>query len=158
MDLLFHFDKLLSAGLHQSVKPWLGFNAYPDCDPSTVLVQAVCELLTVAGKTLDSASPQSKQRTTAYFTVMEKWMNSKSLPSRTRFMARDLIELRRSNWIPRRAQLQVFVRSSNMPASCFGCKIHGFLLQVPTLLLHFQGFLQHTKASQVCQSSTRRLI
>lgn len=79
-------------------------------------MQAVCELLTVAGKTLDSASPQSKQKTTAYFTVMEKWMNSKSLPSRTRFMARDLIELRRSNWIPRRAQLQVLVHTSNMPA------------------------------------------
>lgn len=79
-------------------------------------MQAVCELLTVAGKTLDSASPQSKQRTSAYFTVMEKWMNSKSLPSRTRFMARDLIELRRSNWIPRRAQLQVFVLANSMPA------------------------------------------
>ena len=72
-------------------------------------MQAVCELLTVAGKTLDSASAQSKQRTSSYFSVMEKWMVSKTLPSRTRFMVRDLIELRRSNWIPRRAQLQVNV-------------------------------------------------
>ena len=85
-------------------------------------MQAVCELLTVAGKTLDSSSPQSKNRTTAYFTVMEKWMNSKSLSSRTRFMARDLIELRRSSWIPRRAQLQVLLLTDNMLSSCFCCK------------------------------------
>ncbi len=71
-------------------------------------MQAVCELLTVAGKTLDSASAQSKQRTSSYFSIMEKWMVSKTLPSRTRFMVRDLIELRRSNWIPRRAALQVW--------------------------------------------------
>ncbi|DBA68932.1 hypothetical protein WJX79_006578 [Trebouxia sp. C0005] len=75
-------------------------------EPSENNVEAVCELLTVAGKTLDSASAQSKQRTASYFNVMEKWMVSKTLPSRTRFMVRDLIELRRSNWIPRRAALQ----------------------------------------------------
>jgi len=75
-------------------------------------MQAVCELLTVAGKTLDSASAQSKQRTSSYFSVMEKWMVSKTLPSRTRFMVRDLIELRRSNWIPRRAALQVWTHLS----------------------------------------------
>lgn len=75
-------------------------------EPSENNVEAVCELLTVAGKTLDSASAQSKQRTSSYFSVMEKWMVSKTLPSRTRFMVRDLIELRRSNWIPRRALLQ----------------------------------------------------
>lgn len=75
-------------------------------EPSENNVEAVCELLTVAGKTLDSASAQSKQRTSSYFSMMEKWMVSKDLPSRTRFMVRDLIELRRSNWIPRRAQLQ----------------------------------------------------
>lgn len=73
----------------------------------THVLQAICELLTVAGKTLDAASAQSKQRTTAYFSTLDKYMNSKTLPSRTRFMVRDLVELRRSNWIPRRAALQV---------------------------------------------------
>lgn len=71
------------------------------------MLQAVCELLTVAGKTLEAASAQSKQRTASYFAELDKYMNSKVLPSRTRFMVRDLVELRRSNWIPRRAQLQV---------------------------------------------------
>lgn len=33
-------------------------------------------------------------------------------------MARDLIELRRSNWIPRRAQLQATMLPFDMPASC----------------------------------------
>ena len=58
---------------------------------------------------------------------MDKWMGSKLLPSRTRFMVRDLIELRRSNWIPRRAQLQVRL-TAHVPASAVNLVIdHTFL-------------------------------
>ena len=38
---------------------------------------------------------------------MDRWQKSKALPSRIRFMVKDVVELRRSKWIPRREQLQV---------------------------------------------------
>jgi translation initiation factor 4G len=69
-------------------------------------VEAVCELVTIAGKALDAASKQGKDRMNEYFATLERWQKSKALSSRVRFMVKDVIELRRSAWIPRREVLQ----------------------------------------------------
>ena len=67
----------------------------------------MCELLTIAGQSLEAASQKSRERVGTYFGVMDRWQKSKALPSRIRFMVKDVVELRRSKWIPRREQLQV---------------------------------------------------
>ncbi|KAK9820254.1 hypothetical protein WJX72_008106 [[Myrmecia] bisecta] len=68
-------------------------------------VEALCEMLTIAGKKLDE-SDKGRKKLEGYFVLLEKWAKSPLLAARIRFMIRDVIELRRSKWIPRRETLQ----------------------------------------------------
>lgn len=70
--------------------------------------QALCELLTTSGKNLDNRTKE-KKKIDGYFTALEKWLRSPALAARIRFLIRDVIELRRSQWVPRREALQVGV-------------------------------------------------
>ena len=67
--------------------------------------QAMCEMLTIVGKKVEEMT-KSKQRIEGYFAVLERWSKSKALPSRTKFLIRDILDLRRSKWVPRRQKDQ----------------------------------------------------
>ncbi len=67
--------------------------------------QAMCEMLTIVGKRLEEAA-KNKARLEGYFAVLERWAKSRALPSRTKFMIRDILDLRRSKWVPRRQKDQ----------------------------------------------------
>lgn len=71
-----------------------------------VVSQALCELLTKAGKKLE-ASTKSKAKFDATFANLDKLSKHKKLAPRMKFLIRDVIDLRKSSWIPRRDVLQV---------------------------------------------------
>lgn len=70
-------------------------------------VQALCEILTIAGKRLDGVT-KKRPLVEGYFSSLEKLAKSGKLPSsRIRFLVRDLADLRRNKWVPRREKIQV---------------------------------------------------
>ncbi len=69
-------------------------------------MQALCEMLTIAGKRLDEVTKKRPQ-VDGYFTALEKLSRSGKLPARIRFLLRDLLDLRANKWIPRREKIQV---------------------------------------------------
>ncbi|KAM6224598.1 eukaryotic translation initiation factor 4 gamma 1 [Rhynchocyon petersi] len=63
-------------------------------------LECLCRLLTTIGKDLDFE--KAKPRMDQYFHQMEKIIKEKKTSSRIRFMLQDVLDLRRSNWVPRR--------------------------------------------------------
>lgn len=63
-------------------------------------LECLCRLLTTIGKDLDFA--KAKPRMDQYFNQMEKIIKEKKTSSRIRFMLQDVLDLRQSNWVPRR--------------------------------------------------------
>lgn len=53
------------------------------------------------GKRLDAPGPE-RLKVDSYFTIIATLSRNNELPSRNRFMLMDLIDLRKSDWIPRR--------------------------------------------------------
>jgi hypothetical protein len=64
--------------------------------------EALGNMFATIGKTIDT--PQAKEFMTVCFTKMRKFSDDKKLSSRVRFMYKDLIELRESDWVPRRKE------------------------------------------------------
>lgn len=62
--------------------------------------EALCNLFTTIGKTIDNAKAQPYMR--VYFSKIEKLSDDKTLSSRSRFMYKDLIEMRSKGWKLRR--------------------------------------------------------
>eukprot|EP00240_Pyramimonas_obovata_P000669 CAMPEP_0118933126 /NCGR_PEP_ID=MMETSP1169-20130426/11361_1 /TAXON_ID=36882 /ORGANISM="Pyramimonas obovata, Strain CCMP722" /LENGTH=548 /DNA_ID=CAMNT_0006875853 /DNA_START=132 /DNA_END=1774 /DNA_ORIENTATION=+ len=68
-------------------------------------MEALCQLLTTVGKNLDNM-PRSKPLIEGYFVRLQGFTkNEKAVSSRIRFMCKDVIDLRRNKWIPRREKL-----------------------------------------------------
>uniref|UniRef100_G1R3G8 Eukaryotic translation initiation factor 4 gamma 1 n=1 Tax=Nomascus leucogenys TaxID=61853 RepID=G1R3G8_NOMLE len=63
-------------------------------------LECLCRLLTTIGKDLDFE--KAKPRMDQYFNQMEKIIKEKKTSSRIRFMLQDVLDLRGSNWVPRR--------------------------------------------------------
>ncbi|XP_052081892.1 eukaryotic translation initiation factor 4 gamma 1-like isoform X1 [Mytilus californianus] len=63
-------------------------------------LECLCKLLRTIGKELDSE--KAKPRVDQYFQRMNKVVEEKKTSSRVRFMLQDVVELRHSNWVPRR--------------------------------------------------------
>ncbi|CAD7081376.1 unnamed protein product [Hermetia illucens] len=63
-------------------------------------MECLCQLIRTCGKNLDTE--QGKKLMEQYFEKMEQRSNSQKYPPRIRFMLRDVIELRKNNWIPRK--------------------------------------------------------
>uniref|UniRef100_A0A3Q2ZGZ8 Eukaryotic translation initiation factor 4 gamma 1 n=1 Tax=Hippocampus comes TaxID=109280 RepID=A0A3Q2ZGZ8_HIPCM len=63
-------------------------------------LECLCRLLSTIGKDLDfeKAKPLMDQ----YFKQMDKVIKEKKTSARIRFMLQDVVDLRRSNWVPRR--------------------------------------------------------
>lgn len=64
--------------------------------------EAICNMFTTIGKTIDK--PATVGFMTVCFGKIKKLSESKALPARSRFMYKDLLDLRRSNWVPRRKE------------------------------------------------------
>lgn len=69
-------------------------------------VQALCEMVTIAGKKLEETS-KVPAKVEGYFKAMEKLGANTLLAPRIRFLVRDVLDLRRMKWVPRRETLKV---------------------------------------------------
>ncbi|XP_036822954.1 eukaryotic translation initiation factor 4 gamma 1 isoform X9 [Oncorhynchus mykiss] len=65
-------------------------------------LECLCRLLSTIGKDLDFE--KAKPRMDQYFAQMDKIIKEKKTSSRIRFMLQDVIDLRRSGWVPRRGE------------------------------------------------------
>lgn len=63
-------------------------------------LECLCKLLCTTGKDLDHA--EAKPRMDQYFVQITKIIEKKKISSRIKFALKDVIELRSSNWVPRR--------------------------------------------------------
>ncbi|XP_029473094.1 eukaryotic translation initiation factor 4 gamma 1 isoform X7 [Rhinatrema bivittatum] len=63
-------------------------------------LECLCRLLSTIGKDLDFE--KAKPRMAQYFNQMEKIIKERKTSSRIRFMLQDVIDLRLTNWVPRR--------------------------------------------------------
>lgn len=62
--------------------------------------EAICNIFTTIGATIDT--PAASSFMTVCFNKIEHLSTSKKLPSRSRFMYKDLLDLRANKWVPRR--------------------------------------------------------
>lgn len=73
----------------------------PDDEPGEDPLEAACEMLTIAGATLDGHE-RSKPRLEAAFAHLNRLSNSKTYPTRIRFVVKDVLDLRAQHWVNRR--------------------------------------------------------
>jgi hypothetical protein len=64
-------------------------------------LEAACRLLITAGQLLDG--PRSRSQMDDFMSRLQRLSADQGLPSRLRFMILDILELRRSGWVPHRA-------------------------------------------------------
>ena len=64
--------------------------------------EAICNMFATIGSTLDK--PSAAEFMKVCFQKIDRLCHDENLPSRSRFMYKDLIDLRSNNWIPRRKE------------------------------------------------------
>jgi translation initiation factor 4G len=64
--------------------------------------EAICSMFITIGKTIDR--PPAAEYMKVCFDKIKRMSTDKNLPSRSRFMYKDLLELRENNWTPRRKE------------------------------------------------------
>ena len=64
-------------------------------------LEALCKLLRTMGKRLDKPGAD-REKMDRYFTTIASLSTNRELPSRSRFMLVDLMDLRKNEWVPRR--------------------------------------------------------
>ncbi|CAI5458867.1 unnamed protein product [Closterium sp. Yama58-4] len=76
-------------------------------EPPEENIEALCQLLSTAGRGMEEkpAGKANPVLLNAYFDRLKALSNSPTLPSRIRFMCRDLVDLRSNKWVPRRKEL-----------------------------------------------------
>jgi len=77
-------------------------NARTDKETMEHHCELVCKLMSTIGKLIDT--PQAKPFMHQYFDSFTKLSQDEAISARIRFMFKDLVELRRSNWVPRREE------------------------------------------------------
>jgi translation initiation factor 4G len=82
--------------MHECIKKLIGEFQHPEEEN----VEALCKLMSTIGHMIDHA--KAKEFIDAYFDRMTKMSNNQGLPSRLRFMLRDIIDLRKNGWHQRR--------------------------------------------------------
>ncbi|BDA41688.1 Eukaryotic translation initiation factor isoform 4G-1 [Coccomyxa sp. Obi] len=95
---LYKQDVVSEKILHACIQQMLGDGK---SDPVEDDVEAMCEMLTIVGKKLEEVT-KDKKRLDGYFVILDKWSKNKALSARVKFMIRDIVELRKSKWVPRR--------------------------------------------------------
>ncbi|KAF9578249.1 hypothetical protein BGW38_006052, partial [Lunasporangiospora selenospora] len=94
---LFKLNMLTEKIMHECVKKLLA-NVK---DPEEEETEGLCKLMITVGMQLDR--PEAKGHMDVYFLRMVELTKNNKLPSRIRFMVQDVIELRSSKWVNRRA-------------------------------------------------------
>ncbi|KAI7817826.1 armadillo-type protein [Gamsiella multidivaricata] len=94
---LFKLQMLTEKIMHECVKKLLA-NVK---DPEEEETEGLCKLMTTVGLQLDR--PEAKNHMDVYFVRMAELTKNNKLPSRIRFMVQDVIDLRASKWVNRRA-------------------------------------------------------
>eukprot|EP01114_Cavostelium_apophysatum_P005287 TRINITY_DN1608_c0_g1_i4.p1 TRINITY_DN1608_c0_g1~~TRINITY_DN1608_c0_g1_i4.p1 ORF type:complete len:792 (+),score=237.94 TRINITY_DN1608_c0_g1_i4:374-2749(+) len=73
-------------------------------DPVEDDIESLCKLIVTVGKILDTQESGGAAKVDTYFARLSILSNNMKLSSRIRFMARDVIDLRNNNWVPRRKE------------------------------------------------------
>lgn len=99
---LFKLDMLAEVHLHKMLQQLLDKNgrSHSTLQSRCEDMECLAELTKTCGKDLDSE--QGKGLMNQYFEKLERKSHSNKYPPRIRFLIRDVIELRRNNWKPRK--------------------------------------------------------
>lgn len=89
--------------VHACIQELLGQD--PKAIPAEENVEALCHLFTTVGKQLEE-SAKSKMAFDTYFSRLKAIGESRALPSRIRFMVRDILDMRSNKWVPRREEMK----------------------------------------------------
>lgn len=99
---LFKLGMLNDAIIHNMLEQLLDKKArsYPSLEDRCSDMECLSQIFKTCGKQLDT--DKSKNLIDQYFEIMEHKSNSHKYPPRIRFLLRDVIELRRDGWTPRK--------------------------------------------------------
>ncbi|XP_062219612.1 eukaryotic translation initiation factor-like isoform X2 [Phragmites australis] len=89
--------------VHHIVQELLGSGS--NTCPAEENVEAICQFFNTIGKQLDD-NPKSRRFNDVYFNRVKELTTNSQLAPRLRFMARDVLELRSNNWVPRREEIK----------------------------------------------------
>ncbi|KAF8389243.1 hypothetical protein HHK36_025936 [Tetracentron sinense] len=89
--------------VHHIVQELLGHDS-KTC-PDEENVEAICQFFNTIGKQLDE-SPKARRINDFYFNRLKELTTNPQLAPRLRFMVRDVLDLRASNWVPRREEVK----------------------------------------------------
>ncbi|PAN07000.1 hypothetical protein PAHAL_1G304100 [Panicum hallii] len=89
--------------VHHIVQELLGSDS--NSCPAEENVEAICQFFNTIGKQLDE-NPKSRRFNDVYFNRMKDLTTNTQLAPRLRFMARDVLDLRSNNWVPRREEIK----------------------------------------------------
>lgn len=100
---LFKLEMLNAATLHKMLEQLLDKKSrpYPTLEDRCEDMECLSQIFRTCGRQLDTE--MSKNLIDQYFDNMENKSNSSKYPARIRFMLRDVIELRKDGWKPRKA-------------------------------------------------------
>lgn len=99
---LFKLEMLNAGTLHKMLEQLLDkkSRSYPTLDDRCEDMECLSQIFRTCGRQLDT--DKSKNLIDQYFNNMENKSNSSKYPPRIRFMIRDIIELRKDGWKPRK--------------------------------------------------------
>ncbi|CAN6279166.1 unnamed protein product [Urochloa humidicola] len=89
--------------VHHIVQELLGSDS--NSCPAEENVEAICQFFHTIGKLLDE-NPKSRRFNDVYFNRLKELTTNTQLAPRLRFMARDVLDLRSNNWVPRREEIK----------------------------------------------------
>jgi len=105
---LYKKDMLKEAIIHECLHHLLKLNTEESKKiivPDEEDLEAVGKLMSTIGKKLDAASKESKEQISKYMGRLKKISeDEKKVSARIRFMVRDLLDLRKNEWNPRRQE------------------------------------------------------
>uniref|UniRef100_A0A2M3YY28 Eukaryotic translation initiation factor 4 gamma 2 n=1 Tax=Anopheles braziliensis TaxID=58242 RepID=A0A2M3YY28_9DIPT len=100
---LYKLDMLAEPHLHKMLRSLFTNKSSSTTEKNCEDMECLAQLIRTCGKNLDTEL--GKQLMDQYFDRMEQYSHSSKFPPRIRFMLRDLIELRKNNWTPRKVAL-----------------------------------------------------
>ncbi|XP_058465171.1 eukaryotic translation initiation factor 4 gamma 2 [Malaya genurostris] len=97
---LYKLDMLGEPHLHKMLRSLFTNKSGATTEKNCEDMECLAQLIKTCGKNLDTEL--GKQLMDQYFDRMEQYSQSSKFPPRIRFLLRDLIELRKNNWTPRK--------------------------------------------------------
>lgn len=97
---LYKLDMLGEPHLHKMLRSLITSKSSASSEKNCEDMECLAQLIKTCGKNLDTEL--GKQLMDQYFDRMEQYSLSSRYPPRIRFLLRDLIELRKNNWTPRK--------------------------------------------------------